>query len=351
MVYYLGDWWSPFSKLGARQDTCRFHAIARTNSRIRPNLSWRSPAPMDSEAAHTPDVRFELRNAGGRAVRLLSVSPSCACADQSLSTAVVEPNDTAYLSVQPRPIRFGTRRVSIEVRTDSPTTPAVHLSLLVLGAEPPPFLVSVDEGLTFHDAEVGAEGDLLVSTAELSNEEGPEVVFRTNLPFLQFRRVKSNVRPVGDSGTTYARTTTYRVGIASPPPNGSFLGEIRVFDPRRPDDVKSLQVRGESSPPIRVVPSRLIVGIEEAQHDPPKTFLVVMKGLGSGGSLRPVPVGENNPFLVEPHIGDPDVRAARFVLRLKPGTRPRPGVYDIHIATTSGPQGTILPILVREASP
>lgn len=327
-------------------------SAARSGRIVAPEavLTWRSPARGGSDGDGVEEVRFPLHNAGVRAVRLLSVTQPCACAEQTLSGRVVAPGATAYLTVRPRPMRFGERRVAIEVRTDSPTTPVVALTLHVVGSEKPPFLASVDGHLTFRGFRVGDEAEIRVSTVEPSAREGPGPAVESDLPFLRFDRGGSVVKPIGDAGDAFLRTTSYRVAIAEPPPGGSFFGEVRVTDPRRPDIVKSLQVRGETTPPMRVVPARLMVHAAGGTSDDlPKSFLVVLDDAAAAAPIEAGPDGGDNPFVVEPSGPGADPRRARFVLRRKPGGDLRPGVY--RVAISSGGRAAALLVSVGEGSP
>lgn len=333
---------SGFGRL--RSDSLTRAAAGRLQA-VVPSLTWQSPSTEGLADTTATNPRFELRNVGARPVRINSVVPQCACAEQILSADLVKPNESVFLTIRPRPMQFGDKRVAIELITDSPESPVVTVSLLVLGAEKPPFLWSLSGNLTFRDFAVGDEAEIEVSTVEPSRESGPEPVLESDLPFLRFRRGDSSVKPHGDSEDTFIRTTSYDVEIASTPPDDSFFGEVRVADPWRPDRFKSLSVRGESSPPIRVVPARLVV---RSAADLPKTFLVRSRDPGGACSVRAEPAGDDNPFLVKPVDVDPDGRVARFNLGWSPGQSARPGVYQIEISSPSEARGATLSVLVQE---
>ena len=313
-----------------------------------PEMTWQSPPVDAGGAAAASELRFEIRNVGGRPVHITSVTQTCACAGRSLSADFVNPNEKIFLTVKPRQQRFGKNRVRIDLLTDSPMTPVISLAFTAIGSQKPPFLRDVRGDLTFRDFHVGDEREFVVSTVEGSPEERSEPRCESSLPFLRFERKAAVVKPMGEPIEMYLRTSTYRVRIASPPPADSFFGEVRIPDPwNRPFDQR-LFVKGETSPPIRSSPARLIV---DSADDFPKTFLVFARSGGEKMSVRATPKGEGSPFLVEPAEAEVGERPARFTLRRRPGETVRPGLHEIEIASTTGPYRVTLPILVREGRP
>ena len=218
----------------------------------------------------------------------------------------------------------------------------------MLGAQSPPFLESVTGDLTFRDFTAGDEGRLVVRTVERSAEEARQPKIHSDLPFLEFRRNESRAEPVGESSDTILRTSTYRVILAAAPVDDSFFGEVRVVDPWDPEHIETLPIRGESSPPIRIVPARLVI---RSEKDLPQSFLVYLKVPVATETLRLKPVGQENPFVVEPKGGSTKGQGQRFTLRWKPEGEPRPGVYDIVIESPADGVRTTLHILIPEGEP
>ncbi|MEO6807665.1 MAG: DUF1573 domain-containing protein [Isosphaeraceae bacterium] len=316
-------------------------------------LTWQSPASDGASRSVAENLRYELRNDGGRPVRILSVESGCGCTKQHLSAEIIKPRESAFLTVQPTPLLFGERRVPITLHTDSPSSPVVNLSLRILGGQDPPFLLSVDGDLRFRDCEAGDELEVVVQTVERSSEADREPVLRSDLPFLRFDRKGTRIKPSGHSADILVRTSIYSVQIASTPPGDSFHGEVVVIDPWLPEHVNKLRVRGETSPPIRAVPARLVVRLTGEKKDGlPGTFAVLVKTPNEADSVRAEPTGDDNPLLVEAvDADDTDGKFVRFRLRWKPGQSPRPGLSHIAISSSSGERGVRLPVLVQENAP
>ncbi len=208
---------------------------------VEPELTWRQP---DTPGPAMADAHFEVVNQGGRSVRVLSIASGCACTTPSIDPSVIAPGATGKITFQATPVPVGERIVVITLNTDSPSTPAVPLTLRLIGSRRPPFVLSAKgdlAGLRADDPDESRE--VRVLTVE-EGPAGPSPRLESDLSFLAFDgpRIASE-GPYTEPGTI-CRTYVYRLRIVSAPAEVPFLGTIKVVDPWDQSRPISLNVKG-----------------------------------------------------------------------------------------------------------
>ena len=76
------------------------------------------------DAAH---ASFQLRNVGGRPVRILLVASGCGCSKPVVRPDLVAPGETAVVEVASSAVPVGKKNVRIDVKTDSQSSPELCL--------------------------------------------------------------------------------------------------------------------------------------------------------------------------------------------------------------------------------
>ncbi len=264
----------------------RFRSTAMPNPGvIKSNqnlLVWTSPE-TDNGTLNQSQVesKFDLINTGGLPVRVLSVESGCGCTKVRVEPEIIKPGDKAAVFVTATPFPVGEKQVFIKLNTDSPITPEVRLKLQMIGSSKPPFLINVSGDLSYPNPDSTARPrEIEINTVESAGKTKiPEPIDRRGI--LEFKRVSVLEKPYATADAVQ-RTYRYRVVFKPGMSAGTISGDVRVDDPWKSGRVEILPFLVKNDPPIRVVPSPIILNITgDNVREITSEFLVLTKNNNS----------------------------------------------------------------------
>ncbi len=233
------------------------------------------------------------------------------------------------------------------LHTDSPVTPQVPLQLRMIGADRPPFLVAARGNLNYPPGFSPDEARNIQVTTVERQEASARPRLECDLPFLQFEFDSVTEEPYPDPGAV-ERTYLFRVTFRSPPPAGTFAGEVEAIDPWDGRLTKRIPVHGRVSTPIRDIPPSLTLHVA----DPPARAVLARFSVIASEPISGIEVeaeqGAACPLLVERRGLDLTGRFATFEVRWRPDRPLAEGAYCLVVRPTPEALGrTIVPINVR----
>ncbi|MFA8301112.1 MAG: DUF1573 domain-containing protein [Hyphomicrobiales bacterium] len=80
---------------------------------------------MDTVVYHV----FEFKNVGDEELKLREVKPYCGCTITEYDKEIIAPGENSSIKVEFRPTSYGVFNKTIEIRTNSESTPVIYLSL------------------------------------------------------------------------------------------------------------------------------------------------------------------------------------------------------------------------------
>ena len=206
-------------------------------------------------------VPFEIVNQGNADVQITSVESSCGCTVASVDPTLVKPGGRAVLRAEATPLATGRRQVEIGVHSDSPGTPRLQLTLVMIAERQPPFFLHSTPNLDFRfirgDAPSVGEFQLFLIQPSVATHKPSKLEVSSDLPFLEIRETESSESPYLDADAAIMKSIRYRVSISAIPDVPRFQGEIRIADPWEAGRTRVVKVEGEVLPPLRTVPARL----------------------------------------------------------------------------------------------
>lgn len=255
---------------------------------------------------------------------------------------MVPPGGTAVVSVDPTPMQYGERHVAIDVRTDSPATPVVPLTLRIVGSQRPPFLLAVDGDLTFRDPVAGDSREVAITTIELEgSRESPEI--RCDPPFLQITPIDVQEKPRLDDPGAVLKVARYRVEFGETPTQ-PFQGEVVVRDPWVTGRELALVTRVEVTPPLRAVPSRLV--LRPGSKGSGETLHVFARGSASPEAITMEPASTGSPLRVEEADADREGGSRAFLVSWEEHSPLEEETHHLVIREPSGGYELTIPVRV-----
>jgi hypothetical protein len=185
-------------------------------------------------------AKFVLTNGGGVPVRIHRLENGCGCASSQVDRTVVEPGESATVSVSASVTPLVQRDISTTVVTDSITRPAVTLTLRVVGSKKPPFLFRVSSIPSLIDERSLAEGlEFTVETVEPVGERGaPKPTSSHN--FVRFAEAGETVEFHKDRAIM--RKRRYLMSFSQPVPAGTSVGTVTITDPWDPVNSRTINM-------------------------------------------------------------------------------------------------------------
>lgn len=302
------------------------------------NLTWRAPVETKYRPLTVADTRttFELRNVGGRVVRILEVKSSCGCATPRVEPTSIAPGGTGTVEIQALPLQVGERVANVTLITDSPITPRVVLQLRIIGSRRPPLLLTAAGDLSFvASPEEELAREIVATTVEHAESEPTPPIIKTDVQALELTGLTLRAEAPSVEPGTVSREYAGQAKLATGTHRGTFTGSVAVVDPWGPERVEELRVHGEILPMLSAVPPRILLRLNRS---------------GSGGKIcaafavvsrRPAPefsaeLEDNEAPLT---ISDPqslgDAQRVLFTISVM-AAEPREGVYRIRIRERSG---------------
>lgn len=316
-------------------------------------MTWQGPeGPKSTKVgAFSTDeafAKFELENRGGLPVRILDMQSSCGCLAPKIETMTIEPGKVAVVEARALPIDVGEKLATVILRTDSPLTPEVVLQLRMIGGRRPPYLLQAAGELTWMGDEAqGSRRTIAATNVEWADSRHEPPKLECTLPFLKVGSPDFEEEPYTKPGVVQRRYI-YQIGFVSKPPLGVFSGEVRVFDPWDPRHVERILIHGETFPPIRVFPSRMVLRLRtgDETRDVKADFLVRTAEPAPDLTLE-AERAEESPLLVGSLRWVEEGRRATFSVGVKQG-RAREGVFPVVIRRPSSPtERVVVPIALR----
>ena len=216
---------------------------------------WEAPANAPRDASMVAKGEFELVNQGTSTVRVVDVKSDCGCAVPVITTRIVEPGRSAFVSVSATVVPYLSRDLGINVQTDSSIAPDVFLRLRVVGNQRPPLLLDASGDLSFVGVlSTDEQREMTVITVEREGESKTPTI-SSDLPFLRFEEGGKEAVPQG--GDLRLLKRSYWVGLSRTPPAGTSAGSVTVTDPWDSRNNKALNVFVQPQSTIVCAPSSL----------------------------------------------------------------------------------------------
>jgi hypothetical protein len=281
-------------------------------------LIWRGPGRPDESR---PEVRFELENAGGRPVRILSAKRNCGCIDVRVDPAVVPPGGTSYVHVTTKNF-VDEKQVPVVLETDSPVTPRVVLQVHLISGLDPPFVLRADSRLNFLGRFDPKQTGKFRIRSVIEGDE-PETPTIEGLPsFLEVKRIERTEKPYDVLPGSVLRDDTYEIRFLSSPPIGPFRADFRVLDPWVKDHVIEVPLFTNMAAPVQAIPSLVVLRREPEKKDqnPSAQFLLISETPLLGLRVENAE-DEGFPLVVSRSGGDGSSERTMFEVRPKPGVK------------------------------
>jgi hypothetical protein len=267
-------------------------------------------------------------------VTIRQVGSGCGCAKPRLDRSILPARASTSLWVDVTPIEHGGRTIAIEVESDSPITPLLALELKVQGWRKPPYVQSILGDLTFRDDRPGTALAFEVSSLCISGDDKP-LQLSCSLPCIELARVAVTRKEGPDGSHQVLRIERFEAKLASPPPDESLIGEVFVDDPWNHGRRLTLPVRFDVPPPVRVLPSRIVLNTRN-DNIPSTAALLVLGREDLPEEFEVVPRNPDAPLLVvRAALANRSKRVAKYTVTLKPGIS-RPGSFGLIVRGVDG---------------
>jgi uncharacterized protein DUF1573 len=266
------------------------------------------------------EAKFELQNVGGLPVHILAAQSSCGCAEPKVHPTTIVPGNVGYVEVRALPRQVGEKLATITLRTDSPSTPEVLLRVRIIGKRASPFLLQAGGQLAYMgDLSRSDTRQITAINIESESSHSKPPIVKTDLSFLEIGPPILKEKPYTGAGTVQ-REYVYQVNLSADPPLGDFSGEVLVVDPWDPLHVERVLVHGQSLPPLRALPSRIILRVDKTSNnrDIKAEFLILSKD-PAPDLLVEAEGGGELPVTVSRLTSREDGRLVSFAVSLKPG--------------------------------
>ena len=151
----------------------------------QPELVWSGLDGAKTEMGEA-DARFVVVNSGGLPVRVISVQSSCGCTTARVTPEIIAAGSTGVVEVRGTPYPVGERAVTVNLTTDSASTPVVHLLFRMLGTRRSRFLLQAGADLAYVGESFKDDVRQIVAIAivPFSSKSEPPII-KTDLPFLK----------------------------------------------------------------------------------------------------------------------------------------------------------------------
>lgn len=218
------------------------------SSRIEPSLTITAPVITTDITSSNAIIaqKVVFTNRGLQAIKLKVESESCNCTEAELSTQTLIPGSTGTLNIRMEADGWGTKIVTVTIRTDDPLWPHV---IVTLQAKTPMAATSLPDRLLVN----GTEGQPQRRGLTLLLSQNVTLAkISTTLPFVAIKTV--GVESV-EGGTAHR----FAVSVAATVPPGPFAGKI-VFDLKgsRTPQI-TVPISGLIEPDIEAIPHSLFV--------------------------------------------------------------------------------------------
>jgi hypothetical protein len=241
-------------------------------------LTWRSPIEKTFRtlAIDAAQATFELENIGGSPVRIVEAQSSCGCAIPELPETPIGPGEVRPFKVKAVPLQIGEHDASITLRTDSPASPEIVLRLHVIGSRRPPYMAQAKAELAFTGDSPSETREIIAYHVELAGSKPLPPKAKTNIPLLKLSTpTLAEERPYM-TPESVSRKYSIKASLNGHLPPGVLTGDVSIIDPWDPEHIQTIRFHGEPRPPIRAIPSLVVINTTGAQHEPPITGILVL---------------------------------------------------------------------------
>ena len=262
-------------------------------------------APQNDAIHHI----FKIENRGTKDLRILGVNPSCQCTSAPLDRDLVKPGETLDIKATMNTLTFdGVVTKSLDVRSDDPETPNLHLTLT--GKISPAFRASVTE-VNFGRIRKGAATETQTFDVLVGGMVKADV--KDIRP--DFSQVKAEAVPVTAAGGGRAYRVSVR--IEGDLPVGAFRANLAVATTLASQPVISIPVAALVEGEINVTPRTFNFGNVTLGGDHVKEVVVDKAGVADlkieslkfepegafVGTVEPVKDGASYKILIKPGPG------------------------------------------------
>lgn len=201
--------------------------------------------------------------------------------------------------------------------------------------------------LAFSGMDTEAETrDLTVSTVEILGTTPKVPVVQTNMQEITLSDGSFLEESEYSTPDTVRRDYLFKVGLRKGTPVGTFSGEIAAQDPWDSRFIQRLRVHGDIIPPIRVVPSRIVVRATEPARDSYTTKFLVLSNPAASDLVAELVPAEKPPFVISPITFSQSGRQASFAISSL-SKDISPGTYHIRVGRSSGADRITVPVVVH----
>lgn len=315
------------------------------------NLVWKPGASDDS--SEPARIRFELRNAGGSPVEILSADSSCGCAKPVVTPSLILPHRVASVDVTATPPPVGVRTANIVLTTSVAAQPNVSLMATIHTRRKPPYVITASGNLNF--AGKPPAGEMPAVSVFVAAERLPdrEPVLKADGEFLRFTLKSHTKKKYPNRDGIFEHHYVFVADFTKIPRRAFFAGVVRVIDPWSLAEACVLGFSVREFSDVRIAPSRLVLRLEGGE--PPPQCRVAVLSTKALTDLEVVPVGSGNPVSVEPaatSAAEPTVRPFRVFLAGTLSDRVVEKEHYIEVRTSELPGGkAVVPVRIRVDRP
>lgn len=312
-------------------------------------LSWQSPGekPFRTLSVDEAQATFEVENVGGLPVRILEAQSSCGCASPVIQPTPIAPGEIRRIEIQAVPLQIGERMAGITLKTDSPISPEIVLKLRIIGNRRPPFMAQAAGDLAFNgDSSLDETREIIAYHVELAGSAPHPPIAKSSLSILKIAVPVVVEEQPHLTPEVVSRKYRFEVSLSSELPKGILTGDVMIVDPWDSDHVQPIRVHGEKSPPIRAVPSRVLIKSHRSDGEKSIANVLIFVNPPVSDLVAELDANETTPLVLSPLKINGDSTRGSFSISLKPGET-REGVYNVRIGRSSTTERIVVPVAVR----
>ncbi|MDX2037775.1 MAG: hypothetical protein SFX72_14080 [Isosphaeraceae bacterium] len=138
----------------------------------------------------------------------------------------------------------------------------------MVGSRLPPYMLKASGELIWRAGYSKSDTrELLVQTVEFADSPRKPPRVSSDPPLVHFAEPTVVEEGFARQPGQVVRSYRFPVSLASTLPDSAFSGRVTVSDPWNPDRVEEIILSAEANPPIRAVPSRLILAVDGPDDD------------------------------------------------------------------------------------
>jgi hypothetical protein len=248
------------------------------------------------------------------------------------------------------PLQFGERTAFITLHTDAPPSPEIVLKLHIVGSRRPPFMGQARGELNYiGDVPVGDLGKIYAYNMEHAGSTPSPPIVKCEALFVEVGPAKLLEENPYEGPDFVTRKYVFDARVARDPLVDQFAGTILVIDPWDAEHVERTRFHGEILPPLRAIPSRIILHLKNSHDQHAGATIVVKSKSPARKFVVSLEGSKETPLTIGEIITADGGRMASFRVALRAG-QSEEGEYKIHIGTASGTDRVTVPVSVRRGA-